>query len=62
MLRGMGAKVVGAVLACAEESLRGIAEEMAEQALRSGTKAERCRARESLKRMRRAGALEGGTL
>ena len=47
------------VLACEEPSLSGIAEEIAERALRSGTKAERCRARESLKRMEGAGVLQG---
>ncbi len=41
------------LLACEESSLRGIAEEVAARALMSGTKAERCRARESLKRMER---------
>ena len=49
-----------AILACAEASLRDRAEEMIEQALRSGTKAERCRAREGEKILRKATALDEG--
>lgn len=43
-----------ALLACGEPSLWGVAEEVVERALREGTKAERCRAREGKRRMERA--------
>lgn len=52
VVRCSGIEGLGLV-ACQESSLRGIAEEVAARALMSGTKAERCRARESLKRMER---------
>ena len=45
------------LLACAEPSLRGIAEDVAERALRLGTKAEQCRARESLRRLKQVDAV-----
>lgn len=44
-----------ALLACEEASLREVAEAMIERALREGTAAERCRAREGRRRMVRAG-------
>ena len=46
-----------AVLACEEGSLREVAEEMVERALREGTKAERCRAREGRRRMVKSDAV-----
>ncbi len=45
------------LLACAETALREVAEEIVERALRKGTKAERCRAREGKRRMAQAGAV-----
>jgi hypothetical protein len=42
------------VLAAAESSLREIAEEMIERALREGTLAMKCRAREAKRRLERA--------
>lgn len=44
-----------ALLACEEASLREVAEAMIERAMREGTAAERCRAREGRRRMVRAG-------
>jgi len=46
-----------AMLACDEASLREVAQTMVERAMREGTAAERCRAREGRRRLERAGIL-----
>ena len=48
------------VLAVAEPSLREVAEEMIEKALRDGTLAMKCRAREAKRRMERVIRLRNG--